>query len=259
MTPDDGYSFVGDPPLWRPEADEAHVSITFTWDIAEGRRLQEAWAQHYPTVRLGGPAFASPADGFTPGLYIRHGVTFTSRGCNHRCPWCLVPEREGRLRELTDIAPGWIIQDNNFLQCSLTHRQSVYRMLNAQRKAVIFSGGLEAALVTDEVAEELRGVRIKTVFLAADTEAGLRPLRKAVERLSFLGRERLFCYALVAFAGETIPQAEIRLRAVWEVGAIPFAQLYQPPERFIRYSQEWRDLARRWSRPAIIRARMSTK
>ena len=56
MTPDDDYAFVGDPPLWRPKADEVHVSVCFTWDIEEGHRLQEAWSQHYPAVKLGGPA-----------------------------------------------------------------------------------------------------------------------------------------------------------------------------------------------------------
>ena len=38
-TPTDDLAFVGDPPLFLPEADEVHVSCTFTWDRAEARRL----------------------------------------------------------------------------------------------------------------------------------------------------------------------------------------------------------------------------
>jgi hypothetical protein len=32
LTPTDEYAFVGEPPMLRPEADEVHVSCTFTWD-----------------------------------------------------------------------------------------------------------------------------------------------------------------------------------------------------------------------------------
>ena len=59
MTPEDSYSFVGDPPLFRPDAKEVHVSVTFTWDIEEGKRLQRAWANYYPNVKIGGPAMGS--------------------------------------------------------------------------------------------------------------------------------------------------------------------------------------------------------
>jgi hypothetical protein len=259
MTPDDDLAFVGDPPLWRPEADAVEVSCTFTWDRAEARRLGEAWRQYYPLVTVGGPAFGSMAGEFVPGRYVQQGIVFTSRGCNHSCPWCLVPVREGKLQELKTIARGNVVQDNNFLQCSPAHRAEVYRMLAAQPRAAVFSGGLEAALITEAIAEELRGLRIKSVFLAADTTAGLRPLQKAIERLGLLGRSRLFCYALIAFGQETIAQAEARLVRIWELGAIPFAQLYQPPEQFIEYDHQWKALARTWSRPAAIKTLMAGK
>jgi hypothetical protein len=260
MTPvDDPYVFVGDPPLWRPEADTVNISVTFTWDIEEGRRLQGAWEQYYPVVKLGGPALnGRPPNGFTPGMYVKHGVTFTSRGCNNHCPWCLVPEREGRLRTIP-IQPGHVVQDNNFLQCPTNHRLAVYRMLSSQRKAAEFSGGLDAKLITDEVADELRGLRIHQVFLAADTEAALSPLAKAVKKLSFLPRQKLRCYVMVAYNGETLTQAEARLRKVWELRAMPFAQLYQPPDEYIDYNHEWKALARTWSRPAAMKALMEVE
>lgn len=97
MTPRDGLAFVGDPPLLLPSADEVHISVSFTWDIVEANRLRRAWAQHYKCVKVGGPAWFSSCNGFTPGLYIKDGITFTSRGCNNHCPWCLVPFSEGKL------------------------------------------------------------------------------------------------------------------------------------------------------------------
>lgn len=253
LTPRDPMAFVGEPPLWRPDADKVHVSVTFTWDISEGERLADAWRQHYPVVKLGGPAMGDKADGYTPGLYLAEGVTFTSRGCNNQCPWCLVPLREGRLAEITDFGIGNLVQDNNLLQCSRGHLDRVFAMLRRQH-AIEFTGGLDARLVTQDVADAIRGLRLKQLFLACDTDAGLGPLERAIKLLQ-LPRDKVRCYVLCAF-GTTIGQCEERLRSVWAVGAMPFAQLYQPPDRWIEYSHEWRRLARTWSRPAAMKAHM---
>lgn len=251
MTPTDAMAFVGDPPLWRPEADEVHVSCAFTWDIEEAERLREAWALYYPVVRLGGPAINGSNGEFTPGMYVKRGVTFTSRGCNRRCPWCLVPEYEGKLRTL-NIKPGWIVQDNNLLATPQKHQEQVFAMLGAQGRAVSFPGGLDTRLVTDWTAEQLSALRIKEVFLAADTEGALPALRQAVSRLSFLKRRQLRCYVLIGFGEELLWEAARRLKAVWGAGCLPFAQLYQPPHRWIEYPYRWRALARTWSRPAAM-------
>lgn len=247
-TPRDPLAFVGDPPLLRPQADEVHVSVAFSWDVAEGERLAEAWAQYYPVVKLGGPAIDGEGDMFTPGVYVKPGITFTSRGCPNRCPWCLV---RGDLRVLP-ITPGYVIQDNNFLACPPEHRKQVYEMLAEQSRAAVFAGGLEARRVTDEIAVELRGVRIREVFLAADSWGALPALEQAVRRLGFLSRRQLRCYVLIGFNGETLEEASERLEAVWRIGCLPFAQLYQPSEQYINYSQDWRKLARKWSRPAVM-------
>jgi hypothetical protein len=240
---------------FRPAADEIHVSVTFTWDIKEGKRLAGAWRQYYPIVKLGGPAFSSPAEDFTPGLYVCDGVTFTTRGCNNCCPECLVPEREGSLR-LLDIQPGYIIQDNNLLQAPRAHINKVFAMLKKQRHAAVFAGGLDTTLIDDWVADQFRGLRIKKAFMAADSVEALAPLRKAVARLQFLGRERLFCYVMIGSHGETIKDAEARLQEVYEVGCLPFAQLYQPADKPIKYSGAWKRLAKVWSRPALTKARI---
>ena len=255
-TPMDDLAFVGDPQLFLPAAKEVHVSVTFTWDLEEGYRLQKAWEKYYPVVKIGGPAVKdNMVNGFNPGMYIKEGVTFTSRGCDRRCPWCLVPEREGEIR-LLDIKPGWIIQDNNLLMTPRWHQEKVYQMLKCQQREALFVGGVDARLVDDWVAEQFRNIRIKRIYLAADTEGSLSVLARAVGKLSFLHRERMTCYVLIGFDGETMESAEERLKSVWKIGCMPFAQLYQPPEKYIDYQVEWRQFARKWSKPMIVRARM---
>ena len=259
MTPIDEYTFVGDSPLWRPDADEVHVSVTFTWDVSEGERLAAAWSHYYRTVKLGGPAIAGSNEGFVSGRYVKSGVTFTSRGCPNVCPWCLVPRREGKLK-LLDIEPGHVIQDNNFLATPRSHRLAVYEMLRSQSRAAIFSGGFESARVNDEVADELKSIRVGALFLAADSPGACDPLQVAVDRLKFLGlrSNKLRCYVMIGYNGESLQQAETRLETVWEIGCLPFAQLYQPEDQYIYYPSAWRQLSRKWSRPAAIRAAHTT-
>ncbi|MAH47005.1 hypothetical protein CMI37_14355 [Candidatus Pacearchaeota archaeon] len=252
-TPWDAMAFVGDPPLIRPEAEEVHVSVSFTWDIEEGYRLQQAWSQYYSKVLLGGPAMGSPSEDFVAGRYVKEGVTFTTRGCNLKCPWCLVPQREGML-QLRPIVPGWIVQDNNLLQAPRAHLDAVFEMLDRQLRAAIFAGGLQASLVDDWFANRLQGMRVESVFMAADTRPALKSLAKAVEKLAFLGRRKLRCYVLIGFNGESPSEASARLEAVWEIGAMPFAQLYQPPDGYVEYGSDWKALARKWSRPAAMMA-----
>jgi len=94
-------------------------------------------------------------------------------------------------------------------------------------------------------------MRVDSVFLAADTMGALKPLAHALDLLSFLGRRKLRVYTMIGL-NETIQQATERLEAVWKLGGLPFAQLYQPVDRYINYGREWRDLHRAWSRPAAM-------
>jgi hypothetical protein len=256
LTPTDGLAQVGDPQMFpRYGIDEVHVSVCFSWDMAEGERLAAAYREYYPVVRIGGPAYGDRGDTFTPGQYVRQGVVFTSRGCPRHCSFCLVPAREGPLR-LLPITEGNTINDNNFLACPREHRQAVYEMLARQSKAAVFAGGIDARLVTDEIAAEFRGLRISELFLACDSEAGIPVLQRAAERLAWLGIEKLRCFVLVGYGDDTPEAALRRLEAVWQVGVMPFAQFYRPPtaERRVAVPAEWRALVHTWSRPAAVKA-----
>jgi hypothetical protein len=253
MTPSDELAFVGDPPLFRPEADEVHVSCTFTWDLDEARRLQDSWSRFYPTVRLGGPALDDPGGEFTPGLYLAEGATITSRGCPKRCEWCWVPVREGKIR-LLEIHPGNNICDNNLLACPRFHVEQVFKMLESQH-GIRFTGGLDTLLLADwHIAWFMVNLRrTKAMFFAADDWRGVNRLDAVADTLAGIPRDKKFCYVLVGHKGETIPEAEDRLETVWELGFMPFAQFYRGPDEQPK-TPAWQKLARNWSRPALIKA-----
>ena len=54
---------------------------------------------------------------------------------------------------------------------------------------------------------------------------------------------------MIGYDAETPTDAERRIQAVFDLGFMPFCQLYQPDETRV-YSEEWRRVRRKWSRPA---------
>lgn len=261
FTPQDDLVAIGYPKLWKFQVDEVHISCVFTWDREFCKQLEKEWAGYYSVVRIGGPAYRLNryrGGRFVPGRYVRNGITFTSRGCNFNCPWCLVPKMEGKFRQLNKIAEGNVIQDNNFL---LGHRAwiiSVFSMLKRQ-KAIRFVGGLDVRLLKDWHIEELRGLRIKELWLALDSWDTRKEFKKAVAKLRRAGfsRHQTRCYVLAGFA-EPIQESEERLIFAYECGTLPFVQLYQPPLLSKRMageeSRENNLFIRKWSRPAIIKS-----
>lgn len=256
-TPRDDYVRIGQPdllPLPDP-IDEVHVSCCFSWEKEKAELIAEAWRSVLPRtiVVVGGPALDDPGARFVPGRYVRHGVSISSRGCPNKCPWCLVPEREGKLR-LLPICPGWIVQDNAAAAWPRAHFAALIKMLQGQRRAAKFTGGLEARRLTDWHLERLRSIRIRELWFAADTDAALKPLARVAPKLAHLDRRRKRCYVLAGFEGEPPAQAEARLERAYELGFLPFVQLYRGPEGDGPDGPEWRRLRWEWSRAIRILA-----
>lgn len=256
-TPTDELAFCGPPPMpaFIPEHDEVHISCTFTWDMDKAEDLAFQWegATNKP-VKIGGPAYHSPCEDFTPWLYVREGIIFTSRGCNNNCPWCGVRQMEGKLRELP-ITPGNIIQDNNFLQCSRHHKDKVFEMLRSQR-GICFRGGLETDLIDDHFVSNITSLRIAELWLACDTNAQLPRFKAACKKLTDAGfkRDQIRCYSLI---GHDMEAEEARNREIWIAGAMPFSQLEMDFSRErTKYNKDWMAFQRQWQRPAAMRAHM---
>lgn len=58
---------------------------------------------------------------------------------------------------------------------------------------------------------------------------------------------------------ESFETAEKRLEMVYNIGFMPFAQLYQPIGKKKHYSEKWHLLAKKWSRPAIYESLKNKK
>lgn len=257
-TPDDSLVFTGPPTRAALNAggfDEVHVSVTYTYDIPKAEDLAKKWKKAGVPVLIGGPAFGdrmSPT--FTPGLYIKPGYTFTSRGCPNHCWFCSVYEcAKGEIIELP-IQDGWNILDDNILATSPEHFKEVIEMLKRQPERPIFTGGIEPKILKPWQAELMKEAKTKRLYCAYDTPDDYEPLVEAGKILLDAGFTKashtLCCYVLIGYRGDTFEKAEKRLIQTAKAGFMPYAMLYRDKNGAV--NEEWRKFQREWCRPMIV-------
>lgn len=185
---------------------------------------------------------------------INYAIGFLTRGCIRKCPWCVVPRKEGLIRPYRtwrDIkrpdSRDIVFMDNNVLACP--HGIEQMKDMIGQKIRIDFNQGLDARLIDDDVADIISRLRwIRFVRMSADTDAMLDIVLKAIERLKRRGMNagRIFVYVLV----QDVDSAERRCIALREVGANPFAQPYrdfttnkEPPDELKRLARWVNDKA----------------
>lgn len=265
-TPDDDLAYTTGPDLFA-EADAVHISVTFTWQQRRAEQLAAEWDRVAP-VKIGGVGWRSPeypagdpGREFVPGRYVKHGYTFTSRGCPRRCWFCSVWKRDPVPR-LLPVQDGWNVLDDNLLACPRPHVEAVFAMLQRQKRRVEFTGGLEALSLQDYQVGLLADLRPRpTCFWAYDPGDAYETLQSASRRLLAAGftarSHRLRCYVLIGAPKDTFEKAEKRLTDMLALGFTPMAMLWRPEspaEMKHAPGPEWRTFQRRWARPAIIHA-----
>jgi hypothetical protein len=262
-TPTDALAVCRGPELF-DEADEIHVSVTFSWDRVLAEKLAEQWRVVAP-VKIGGVAYNDSSLEFIPGRYIGEGYTITSRGCPRRCWFCGVWKKWPTVNPLR-IYDGWNILDDNLLAAPRPHVEAVFKMLRQydRKRRVTFTGGLEALALQDYQVGLLASLRPKpAMFWAYDPGDEFETLAIAARKLLEAGftseSHRLGCYVMIGYPKDTFGLAEKRLKQMMGIGLTPFAMLWQPDDDIKsqekwRPAPEWKAFQRRWARPAIIHA-----
>lgn len=259
-TPDDELAFTGPPDMF-VEADEVHISVTFSYDKLIAERLAEQW-RHVAPVKIGGVAYGDDSLEFIPGRYIKPGYTITSRGCPRKCWFCGVWKKWPVVHPLP-IYDGWNILDDNLLAAPRSHVESVFAMVRRQKRRIQFTGGLEALSLEDYQVGLLADLKPRpNCFFAYDPGDAFETLESAARRMLAAGftrqAHRLSCYVLIGYPKDTFETAEKRLREISAIGFTPFAMLWEPEtpsQEKWRPAPEWKAFRRKWIRPAIIHAK----
>jgi hypothetical protein len=186
-----------------------------------------------------------------------YAIGFLTRGCIRACPWCVVPKKEGKIRPYRTWkeikrpdSKKIVFMDNNVLACP--HGIEQITDMGGADVRVDFNQGLDARLITDDVAELLGRLKwIRSLRLACDTGAMLPVVTKTIERLGKRGVKpwRIFVYCLV----QDIEDAAKRAYALRDLGVDVFAQPYRDFTNNIEPTPQQKDFARYVNRKEIFK------
>jgi hypothetical protein len=134
-----------------------------------------------------------------------YAVGFLTRGCIRSCPWCVVPQKEGKIRSYSawqdvvrEDSVKLLLMDNNIISCEHGIRQLAE--LSTTHYKIDCNQGLDCRLITPEIAKILSAIKwIKFVRFSCDTVEQIKYVKKAVNLLHSYGvaKHRFFVYTMV--------------------------------------------------------------
>lgn len=175
-----------------------------------------------------------------------YAMGFTSRGCIRRCDFCIVPEKEGGIRAVSDIYSFWRGQErvrllDNNLTALPQHFERICKQLIKEQVKVDFSQGLDIRLLTPEMARLLAQVRLwKRIHFAFDSPHMESQVRRGIEILTGAGihPDKLTFYVLIGY--DTIPAEDLyRAELLRGLGVNPFVMPFDKRDPYQRRFARW--------------------
>lgn len=173
-----------------------------------------------------------------------YAMGFLTRGCVRKCPFCVVPDKEGRIRHHSHLSEWWRGQDRiRLLDANITASPDVLGYLEelaASKAQVEFSQGLDARLITPEIVQALVKVRrwgyLHTAWDWPDGESavmpGMRMLRDA------LPSKAVTAYVLIGY--NTTPEQDLyRVMRLREEKINPFVMPFDKTDKYQRTFARW--------------------
>lgn len=245
--------------------DKIYVTSLFTWawkPVKEAVKYYKAW---FPTTEmwLGGlyaslmPQHARQwgAEHVHQGLFkeaedllpdyslvpkwndTRKGsIIFSTRGCNRNCGFCAVPFLEGKICSAKKSIKHliWkghtkiIFFDNNILENP--YWRELFDELHDLGMPVDFNQGIDARLITPEVAQKIKRIKLDSLLrIAYDTSNEKIFVEKAIKSLSDAGisPRRILVYALFNY-NESPDQFYQRMKDILNWGSVCYPMRYEP-------------------------------
>jgi len=185
---------------------------------------------------------------------IRYSIGFTSRGCIRNCPWCIVPKKEGYIKDHAPIdefyVPQWkklILWDNNFLASPRWHEN--LKEIIARKIKVSFNQGLDIRLIDQENAKLLSKIHYydhkfkrPRLYFSFDTPEIETDVSKGIETLRKAGipPHHLMFYVLVGF-NTSFQEDYHRFEVLTKMGIKPFIMIYnnRRDKPILRHFARW--------------------
>jgi Radical SAM superfamily len=186
---------------------------------------------------------------------FHHSIGFSQRGCRLKCSFCVVPQKEGSVREEASILQIWrgdpfprniILLDNDFF--GQPHWRERIQEIRDGAFKVNFSQGINARFLSDEAAEAIAGVdfrdadfKVRRLYTAWDNLKDEERLLAGLNRLVKYGvkPDHIMVYCLIGFwPGETDQDREYRIRRLLDFGCRPYPMPFVRTQELVGF-QRW--------------------
>ena len=159
---------------------------------------------------------------------------FLTRGCIRKCPWCVVPKKEGAVKPYMDVdeiaiegRTNLVLMDNNILAAGDYAVEQLKKII-ARRYRVDFNQALDARLVDDRFAKLLAEVRWidRRMRFGCDTHGQIAECERAISLIRSYGwNGEFFLYCILT---ENFKECFDRIN-YWrkDFKILPFAQPYR--------------------------------
>lgn len=242
--------------------DKVYASLIFTKTQGVARRLREVYSQaviggtgwNFSVLEDIGITMARMDYSDYPACKVSIG--FSQRGCRLNCGFCVVPQKEGQVRDVATIHEVWrgepypreiILLDNDFFG-SPTWREKIAE-IKAGRFKVSLSQGINARMLSDEAAHAIAGIDYrndamdrKCIHTAWDSLGDEGPLFRGLRALMKYGVKprEITVYMLVGYEhGPQLVEGDFeRQRKLREIGCLPFPMPYERTRELVGF-QRW--------------------
>lgn len=186
---------------------------------------------------------------------FRASIGFRSRGCRLRCGFCVVPGKEGAVRDEQSIAELWrgdpwprdlILMDND--PFGSPSWRSTFAEIRDGRFRVSFTQGINARMLTEETAEAMASIDYrddsftrKRIYTAWDNRKDEARLFAGLNALVRHGvkPDHIMVYILVGYwPGETHADRDYRRAALRDFGARPYPMPFVRTRELVGF-QRW--------------------
>jgi hypothetical protein len=167
------------------------------------------------------------------GLYpdCDYSIMFTTRGCIRKCPFCVVPTKEGIIHkaDLPNLNPkGKYIKilDNNFFSYK-GWRENI-ETLKSFNQPLDFNTGIDLRILTEDHAKALATCKIKQIHCAWDNYKDKEVILPKLELLTkYVKPYKITTYVLVGYENKEIVETDLeRVMTLKNMKVNPFAMGY---------------------------------
>jgi len=226
-----GDEVFWDIPLIR--VDKVYVSCVFDWNkdkCKQWEEVAEIGGSGYDLVRV----LPDKIEDIKPKI----NLGFTTRGCIRKCPFCIVPRKEGYIRATGDIYDIWdgkskevVLLDNNILALP-EHFKKICSQIRESKIKVDFNQGLDHRLLTQDIIDELKTLSHIEYRFAFDSPSYLPTVERAIKLLRENSINRCMWYVLVGY-NTTFEEDLFRLNFLREHKQNAYVQRYKFERQYI--------------------------